>query len=375
MSVRIRRVVRVLLLCLCPAILLKVKQYLERYKYLVHEERKMHVRVPLAKCLWAWRHGFLSRAVVEFGLNRSNVHRYLPDASYYPAHPYNGMFSHLIDNKLTLYFTLGAFCEYLPVYYLLLYRNEIIWLDRAHHAISQDQTDTILHLCREKGKLAIKPLASTYGMGFHVIAFDGESYRLDGKPIGEEQLRDLCRRLNNYLITEFVQQHSYADRLFPHTTNTIRILTVRDYGAHECFIARAVHRIGRPATIPVDNWSQGGLTCSINIDSGKLGPGATFPRDGSLVWYECHPDTHARIAGTVVSHWSTAGSAVLKIANTLAMVPYMGWDIVVTAESFKILEINSLPGTDTLQLHGPLLDDERLRRFYASRIPSLRTKR
>jgi hypothetical protein len=256
-----------------------------------------------------------------------------------------------------------------------VYKNEIVWLDRPHHAVSQEQIDTILDLCREKGKLAMKPLASSYGMGFHVMAFGGEGYRLDGKPVSEEQLKDLCRRLSNYLITEFVKQHPYADTLFPQATNTIRILSVRDYDAHECFIAKAVHRIGRLSTIPVDNWSQGGLVCSIDIDSGRLGPGAAFPQHGSLIWHDCHPDTHARIAGTVVPHWSTVRSAVLKIANALAMVPYMGWDIVVTEKSFKVLEINSLPGTDTLQVHGPLLDDERLRRFYASRIPSLRTRR
>jgi hypothetical protein len=374
MPARVTRVVQLLLLCLCPAIVLKIKQYLGRYKHLVQEETKMPVRISFSKRLWAWRHGFLSRAVVEFSLNRDNVHRYLPDACYYPAHPYNGMFSNLIDNKLNLYFTLGAFREYLPVYYLLVYKGEIVWLDRPDHAVPQEQTDTIVSLCREKGKLAMKPLAGTYGMGFHVMAFEDDGYRLDGEPVDEEQLRVLCSGLSNYLITEFVKQHPYADALFPQATNTIRILSVRDYDAHECFIARAVHRIGCLSTVPVDNWSQGGLVCNVDMDSGKLSVAILSPRANSLVRCDRHPDTGSLVTGTVVPHWDTVKSMVLKMANALAMVPYMGWDIVVTEESFKVLEINSLPGTDTLQVHGPLLDDERLRRFYASRIPSLRTR-
>ena len=63
------------------------------------------------------------------------------------------------------------------------------------------------------------------------------------------------------------------------------------------------------------------------------------------------------------------------MANNLAMVPYMGWDVVITEAGFKVLEINSLPGINLIQFFKPLLAEERIRRFYVRHIPSLRSAR
>jgi len=57
------------------------------------------------------------------------------------------------------------------------------------------------------------------------------------------------------------------------------------------------------------------------------------------------------------------------------MVPYMGWDVVITEAGFKVLEINSLPGISLVQFFKPLLDEERIRKFYTMHIPSLRSGR
>jgi hypothetical protein len=48
----------------------------------------------------------------------------------------------------------------------------------------------------------------------------------------------------------------------------------------------------------------------------------------------------------------------------LPYIPYIGWDIIVQEEGFKIIEGNNHPGLDTLQAHRPLLKDPRVRKFY-----------
>lgn len=368
---RAKRWVKLLLLCFCPAIVLKIKKRIKKYDELIVQEKNLPVKVHLLRRLWAWRRGFLSESTVLYSLNRDNVHRYLADAPYIFAHPINGMYSTLIDSKLSLYFTLGEFRKYLPIYYFLLVRNEIVPLDGPGRPMPRDSTDAILDLCREKGRLAMKAAAGALGEGFYAIAFDGGNFRLNGKPIEETELRRKCQGLNDYIITEYVQQHPYAESFFPQTTNTLRILTVRDYDAHEPFIACVRQRVGRSCSIPVDNWHMGGMAFAVDVESGEIGRGASFHRNSELIWHERHPQTDVPITGTVVPNWKEIRAKILEMANRLPMVPYMGWDVVVTSEGFKVLEINSLPGLDIVQLHQPVLDDERLRRFYALHIPSL----
>jgi hypothetical protein len=203
------------------------------------------------------------------------------------------------------------------------------------------------------------------------MAFADGRFELDGRPVSELELRDVCDGLEDYIVTEFVQQHSYADVWYPETTNTLRILTIRDYEAHGAFVARAVQRIGRASTVPVDNWSQGGLGCSVDVATGVLGPGVPFPKDTRIVRHDYHPDTKAPITGTEIPHWPLVTGKVMEMSDHLGMVPYLGWDVVVTADGFRVLEINHLSDIDVFQIHSPLLDDERVRRFYAEYTPTL----
>lgn len=373
MLVKVKRWGKLLLLCFCPAIIIKIRQHLRIYEKFIIDDIKSHVKLPLRKRLWGWRHGYPSKYIALYNLNNSNKHRYLPDMLYQAAHPINGMFSNLIDNKLNLYYTLSEFRERLPAYYLLLYRNEIIPLGGHSGTFPHEKTEILLDLCREKGKLAMKRLADSLGEGFYMMSFDNGGFQWNGMPISEQELKSKCRNLENYLITEYVQQHQYARSLYPNTTNTLRIVTVRDYDEHKSHIAWTLQRIGRTISIPVDNVAKGGLVCEVNIQSGEIGPGLSYRENSQQpIWHGRHPDTGAQIAGIVISNWQEIRSAILKMADSLAMVPYMGWDVVIIEDGFKVLEINSLPHIDSVQFFKPLLDDERIRRFYAMHIPSLR---
>jgi hypothetical protein len=369
--VSIRRWIKLVILCICPAIIYKAWQGFKEYSYIINLELKSPVRVPLVKRLIAWKLGFLSERMVIYDLDKHASHRYLADIPYWRAHPYNGMYSDLIDSKLTLHFTLFRFCQYLPVYYYLLARNEMIPLNGNAAVTSQNKIDILLALCQEKGKLAIKPVAGARGEGFLGIFFDDKRFFVNGKPIEESELNRRLRRLDNYIVTEYIQQHSYANEFFPLTTNPVRVLTLRDYDAHIVFLARAVQRIGTSRTLPVPLWTRGSLLCNVDVESGQIGPGAAYPLNSRLIWHERHPDTGAPIAGVRVPDWSNLKLKILEMANCLAMVPHMGWDVVVTEDGFKVMEINSLSDIDMYQIHKPLLEDDRIRRFYVRHIASL----
>jgi hypothetical protein len=365
---------KLVLLCFCPAIILKIRQRFRVYEKLIIRDLKSPVKVPLLKRLWAWKHGYPSKCIPLYGLNSNNAHRYLPDALYETAHPINGQFTSLIDSKLALFFTLGEFREHLPAYYLLLNRDEIINLGPHSRPVPREEIGIILDLCRKKGNLAMKRVAGTFGAGFYKLSFSNGCFQLNGVQIAGPQLSNICRNLDNYLITEYVQQHQYARQFYPNTTNTLRIMTARNYDMHESFVIRVLQKMGTSKSAsPADQVALGGIACEVNIESGEIGPAVTFSQDTQQpIWYDRHPDTGTQIAGTLIPNWKEIRSKVLAIADHLAMVPYMGWDVVVTEEGFKVLELNSLPGIELVQFFRPLLDEEKTRRFYELHVPLLR---
>jgi glutathione synthase/RimK-type ligase-like ATP-grasp enzyme len=55
---------------------------------------------------------------------------------------------------------------------------------------------------------------------------------------------------------------------------------------------------------------------------------------------------------------------VLDLAETVPYLPRLGWDVLPTDDGFVVLEANAHAATRTVQVHRPLLRDERVRRFY-----------
>lgn len=173
--------------------------------------------------------------------------------------------------------------------------------------------------------------------------------------------------LDRQVVTGFVTQGRYGAALFPDTTNTMRIVTLVDPDTHEPFIARAVQRIGNARSFPVDSFSlgQGGLCALVDIASGRLGPGAMIEKNRQVSWHEHHPETGAAISGVKIPNWPDIHRGVLQCARRFAFVPCIAWDIAITEPGFTAIEGNSATGVRVLQVHGPLLADPRVRRFYA----------
>jgi hypothetical protein len=203
------------------------------------------------------------------------------------------------------------------------------------------------------------------GNGIIIFKYDGDKILINGLATTFDGVRYLIGRLNSYLITEYVEQAEYSSQIFPRTTNTIRILTMWDSETNKPFIATAVHRFGTDTSFPVDNWTQGGLSVRVDLETGKLGPGVSYPSAGKLIWQERHPDTEAQIKGVCIPNWSLLRDNIVMIAEAFPYIPYVGWDVVMKEQDFKIIEGNSFTDTNLLQVHGPLLKDPRVRRFYA----------
>ena len=200
----------------------------------------------------------------------------------------------------------------------------------------------------ERGDLIAKPLHGSRGAG--VVRLKAG----DPLPVSQAPM----------LLTPFAQQAAYARQIAPLSGNTIRVLSLRDDAGP--FIVRAVHRFGTRQTAPTDNWSQGSLCALVDLQTGALSRAVRHPRrtGGVLHWVTHHPDTDAPIEGVVVPRWAELQTELLRVLEGLPEFVYVGWDVLVTDERFWVLEGNANTEFNALQVHGPLLADERVKAFY-----------
>jgi len=167
--------------------------------------------------------------------------------------------------------------------------------------------------------------------------------------------------IGNYIIENSAEQHSYSDRIFPHSINTIRVFTLKD-GHNEPFIVGAAHRFGGQANSPIDNFSKGGISCGIDMETGVLGSGVSNPGAHPTISHNCHPVTKVDFAGTQIPFWEEVKKLALDLAFFFDDLNYAGWDIYVSPKGPMVIEGNGgTANPNLIQVHSPLLGSKRVR--------------
>ncbi|UTF52858.1 sugar-transfer associated ATP-grasp domain-containing protein [Natronosalvus rutilus] len=333
-----------------------------------------------------YRRRFLSKSGMLYDFDTYDPSLYLDDYQrYIRTGRINDHWGALIDNKLAFHEILGEFASHRSTVHGLLKNGWFHAFDLSDTAVvasdggielehptdsdasrpTRDPIDWFDETLSDGDQLVLKWFSGGGGNNVHFLERTDGSYLYDGERVTDAELAQTVADLEDYLVCEFVEQDEYAAELYPATANTIRVLTMYDERAQEAFVPIAVQRIGTSDSAPVDNFSSGGLCAEVDRETGTLGAGAQYYNRDSVVWHDTHPETGARIEGTKIPGWDEIHARLLEIANELSYMPYVGWDIVVTGDGeFKIIEGNSQTGVAALQVHRPLLADERARRFY-----------
>lgn len=347
------------------------------YKWFLEQEADTWdnwVELPLRRRLWLWKHGFPSPMAELYDFDTYGAEGYLSELQRYRLYRSLNDHRYLIDDKLSQHWMLAGHPEYRPTAYGFVDRQRVHGI--AGTTFDGDPTpirEWLPEVLRRESELVFKDLRGKGGKEVLVAEYDGV-YRLDGDPITEAELCAEIEDLSGYLVTEYVHQHEYADDLYPHSANTIRLLTLWDDEAGELLVPAAVHRIGTDRSRPVDNWSAGGLAADIEVESGRLGQAAQLPFSGEVQWFDEHPDTGTRIAGTTVPHWDRVLSMVERLAKENTNIPALGWDIVLDESGEPVvLEANTGTAIRTFQVHRPLLKDPRFAEFVSRHLPEADT--
>jgi len=183
------------------------------------------------------------------------------------------------------------------------------------------------------------------GGGFAALRVErtGDALHLVHPLTGQARaLEDWCAHLESspdgWLIEEYLEQHEVIRALNPDSLNTIRVWTIRREGAFQ--VRGAFLRVGRAGS-QVDNTSQGGLACPIDVSSGRI----VSALEVSLRREEHvrHPDSGAPLIGTLIPYWP----AVVELAGSaLSVFPCMvfaGLDIAIGTDGPYVIELNVYP--------------------------------
>ncbi|WP_229121353.1 sugar-transfer associated ATP-grasp domain-containing protein [Halapricum desulfuricans] len=316
--------------------------------------------------LWLYRHGFLSTKDAVWDLTPGTVAQYLSDVEYRRVRGIDDPYTEALANKLLFHLLVSPTHDHLlPDIYGVVMDGTFVDVPGISEAGSFEQ---LLERLADAPAIA-KPIQAARGDEIQRIdRLDGQ-LRLDGRPIERTALSETLTGGRDRLLIEHVSQAEYAARIAPDSTNTIRLLTMSDPETGEPFVARAVHRFGTPSSGHIDNWEAGGLSAEIDLDTGTLSRAVANPHSDTVVegWNDSHPETGTRIVDCTVPGWERISASVRELAGAYARLwPHVGWDVVVRddAGSITVLEGDPQSADADIQAHGPLLADDRVRRFY-----------
>jgi hypothetical protein len=311
--------------------------------------------VPLKRQLQLWRHGFYSQNAHFYDFDTYGFGAYVSDFQRATGlERINDPIQRaLLNDKLVAFLYLRAVGAPTPTVYGYSNGDQLVCFDDAP---AQD----IEGLLKATGRLVVKPRGGSGGSRFALLEQAGDTTLVNRRPNADlgEHLR------GRVVVSEFIEQHAYAREIHPHTTNTMRLLVLRDSDTGEPFVTAATHRFGTQRSFPVDNIARGGMSADVDVETGILGPlAAVAPTPGPIRWHDAHPETGAPVRGTSVPRWSEIVDEVQRVTTTLEGLHCVGWDVAVTQDGFQIIEGNNRPDT-AMQLHGPFLTDERTRRVF-----------
>ncbi len=319
--------------------------------------------LPLRDRLWCLRYGFRPSDMNVYGRENLRAHRadYLSIRDYYKLHPINGEYSFWIDDKLTMKYVFSRFDAYLPAYYYQLEKKRIMRLPNCPEECGED-IDGILALLRQQKVLAAKRLWGSCGQGFYRLEYRDGQYSVTGKPCDEAEMRTFLAGLYSYLIMEYIVNHPVLREIWPDATNTMRVLIANCGG--ELVVMRSFIRFGNARSNGVDNAHAGGIEAIIDEDSGKILFTQAQDPYGNPTVITQHPDSGVSF-DVEIPRFAEIVDTLKTICRDVPQLRYMGFDVAVTEDGFKILEINSLSGLMAAQCREPLMKDPKTRRVFA----------
>lgn len=248
-------------------------------------------------------------------------------SNYYPYQSNAVQYISLFDNKYIFSNMLSGFGLPHPKLLATIGKNyELKMFSQFSRFMSMTKCDMVL-----------KPLDGSGGKGIIVLLYESDHHRtLEGEcPLDAvwDQIHLGGSEPHPYLIEERVQQHELLSILYPHSLNTLRVITVKtDDGTWH--LMAVYMRMGNNSQ--VDNLGAGGIHLTVNQDGYT-----TFAYD----WYReqqisLHPVTHEPIVGIKIPFFQDAVELAIKASKKFSFMGTIGFDIGISKNGPVIIEGN-----------------------------------
>ncbi len=300
--------------------------------------------IPLKSKIWAYKNGFLSYRIPQYGITEENREQFISDFEYRWLRHINKKYKYWLEDKISIKYVAAEFNDCLPAYYFYTAAHEgentvVPMMDCPEDFDASFAS--VIRLAKDKKVLALKPDEGSHGDGFYRLEWTGSEFLLNGESATEaEVLAILQDTKNQYLVTEFIQMHPVLAEIYPHSVNTIRLIVFKKDGVTP-EIGNAYLRIGSLKSGYVDNTAAGGMLAQIDPATGRFGD-AKILEHGRIADCPRHPDTDVAIEG-VIPHWEYAVQKVLDIAASMPQLEYLGFDLAITPTGIMLPEINRSP--------------------------------
>lgn len=304
--------------------------------------------------------GFFSKRMEPYDFKKWKYSDYISDLEVIKFSYINYPYNKLLRNKLVFSNYFRNFFKTPQVYYFI--NNSSI--KSVNPQIKEENFEGFIKVLLENRKLILKPNFGVRGIGIYLLELDEERIMVNGEGISKSELQKFVSSLTGYIIVEFIEQCDFTKIIFPMSTNTLRIHTFFDPTLNKAILKQPYLRMGTSKSIPTDNVSRGGVYSMVDIESGILDDVIEIFAPGSVRKATNHPETKTRISGSVVPHWDEIKECILNTSRVISpVIKVVGWDIVITGDSFVVLEGNNGPDLGQQWMENPLAKDEDVLRF------------
>ena len=301
---------------------------------------------------WFWR-GFMLNKADLYPFTKFDWRLFLSDRQVLRTSLINGDFNQFLEDKLLFD---EAIKDRAPVPKVFGYKDNanLHWYDGSPQDLEE--------LIRTEKKIIVKPIDGNGGKGIYTLESREDSLLKNERPTTMAEIESEVMQSGKVMFCKYLEQGAFANSLYSRTVNTVRMLTMLDPDDGEAFIASACLRVGRLKSFPVDNISSGGLFCTINKETGRLGKATTFR--SPIRWFDKHPNTGVVFQEQCIPQWDKVCREVLELAATFPDMPHIAWDIALLDDEISIIEANGWSHGALFQVETPLLMDPKVLNFY-----------
>lgn len=205
----------------------------------------------------------------------------------------------------------------------------------------------------ENSTLIFKPsIVSGRGRNIFRLIPDNGRILLNGKDTSLNDLTGICP--DGFIIQKFLDQHPAISAIYPHSLNTVRIVTLRYRDSVE--ILSAIFKMGNEDHF-LDKMAFGGLSCGINKDGTLF----DYAFDNGFSKHKVHPQTGTVFKGLLLPGFQKLEETVINAHKNMPYFDMISWDMAIDPEGEPVMIEMNLRSQGIIYqqaIYGPLFGDK-----------------